>query len=53
MESKPRILAVDNETKSTMTRATKDGRQLTYEMNVLQQPMRARACGAGAKCRWP
>ncbi|GAB7366433.1 hypothetical protein MBLNU230_g8230t1 [Neophaeotheca triangularis] len=49
MESKPHILAVDNETKSTMMRSTKDGRQLTYEMNVLQQPMRARACGAGAK----
>ena len=33
-----------------MTRVTKDGRKLTYEMKVLQQPMRARACGSGAKC---
>ena len=33
-----------------MTRMTKDGRKLTYEMKVLQQPQRARACGSGAKC---
>ncbi|MCJ1357585.1 MAG: velvet protein [Icmadophila ericetorum] len=43
------IIAVNNETESVMTRVTKDGRKLTYEMKVLQQPKRARACGSGAK----
>ncbi|WPV11974.1 hypothetical protein CLAFUW4_03583 [Fulvia fulva] len=43
------LLPVDNETKSSATRTTNDGRTLTYEMQVLQQPMRARACGQGAK----
>lgn len=28
---------------------TKEGRQLTYELVVIQQPERARACGSGAK----
>ena len=45
------LMAVTNETESVMTRVTKEGRKLTYEMNVLQQPQRARACGSGAKCR--
>ncbi|MCJ1340316.1 velvet protein [Bachmanniomyces sp. S44760] len=40
---------VSNETDSSMTRTTKEGRKLTYEMRVLQQPQRARACGSGAK----
>ena len=44
------ILPVSNETKSSMGRVTKEGRQLTYEMEVIQQPERARACGSGAKC---
>ena len=43
-------ITVSNETKSSMTRVTKEGRQLTYEMEVIQQPERARACGSGAKC---
>ncbi|KAJ5554201.1 hypothetical protein N7513_004160 [Penicillium frequentans] len=30
-------------------RVTRDGRELTYQMVVMQQPERARACGAGAK----
>lgn len=34
-----------------MTRVTKEGKKLTYEMNVIQQPERARACGSGAKCK--
>ncbi|MCJ1479685.1 velvet protein [Lambiella insularis] len=46
------IIAVSNETESSMVRMTKDGRKLTYEMSVLQQPQRARACGSGAKCEW-
>lgn len=32
-----------------MNRTTKDGRDLTYEIKVIQQPERARACGSGAK----
>lgn len=43
-------IQVDNETQSSSTRVTTDGRTLTYEMRVLQQPLRARACGQGAKC---
>lgn len=45
------VLAVSNETKSSTSRVTKEGRHLTYEMEVIQQPERARACGSGAKCR--
>ena len=41
---------VPNELVSTMERQTKDGRTLLYQMEVIQQPERARACGAGAKC---
>jgi hypothetical protein len=44
------IMAVRNETKSTSTRITKEGRKLTYNLSVMQQPERARACGSGAKC---
>ncbi|KAI9803513.1 MAG: hypothetical protein M1825_001856 [Sarcosagium campestre] len=43
------VIPVHNETKSNMTRVTKDGRKLTYQLNVIQQPERARACGSGAK----
>lgn len=32
------------------TRTTRDGRRLHYELKVLQQPERARACGSGPKC---
>lgn len=38
-----------NETKNTAHRTTKDGRRIRYEMQVIQQPERARACGSGAK----
>ena len=44
------IMAVSNETKASTSRVTKEGRHLTYEMEVIQQPERARACGSGAKC---
>ncbi|MCJ1442589.1 MAG: velvet protein [Stictis urceolatum] len=43
------VIQVSNETKASFTRSTKDGRTLTYELQVLQQPQRARACGSGAK----
>ncbi|KAJ4369631.1 velum formation- protein [Neocucurbitaria cava] len=42
-------IAVSNETKSSSVRTTKDGRQIRYSMQVIQQPERARACGSGAK----
>ncbi|KAI9877772.1 MAG: velvet protein [Pleopsidium flavum] len=43
------IIAAANETKSKMVRMTKEGKKLSYELNVIQQPERARACGSGAK----
>ena len=42
-------IAVSNETEASAV-CFVNGRKLTYEMKVLQQPERARACGAGAKC---
>lgn len=50
--SGPGVKHVENETKSTSIRTTKDGRKLSYQLNVLQQPSRARACGSGAKCKF-
>jgi predicted component of type VI protein secretion system len=40
-----------NEDHSTTYRQTFDGRTLKYTLTVLQQPERARACGAGARCK--
>lgn len=34
-----------------LTRPTRDGRRIHYELKVLQQPERARACGSGPKCK--
>lgn len=45
------VIPAPNETKSKTVRMTKEGKKLTYELNVIQQPERARACGSGAKCR--
>jgi hypothetical protein len=42
-------IVVSNETKSQSIRTTKDGRQIRYNLQVIQQPERARACGSGAK----
>ena len=47
------IIPVANETKASSSRITKEGRKITYVMNVIQQPERARACGSGAKCELP
>jgi len=44
-------IAVANETKSSFRRTTRDGRNLLYKMEVIQQPEQARACGSGAKCK--
>ncbi len=40
-----------NETVSEFSRYTVDGRRLTYRLNVVQQPEKARACGSGPRCR--
>jgi hypothetical protein len=47
----PRLIPVENETKASARREMQDGKRLLYELTVLQQPQRARACGAGAKCK--
>lgn len=44
-------IPVANVTESSATRVTLEGKRLQYNLTVLQQPMRARACGAGAKCK--
>lgn len=36
----------------TMTRMTQDGRELTYRLEMCQQPRQARACGNGARCKY-
>ncbi|KAH6717734.1 velvet factor-domain-containing protein [Leptodontidium sp. MPI-SDFR-AT-0119] len=36
-------------TVATTTRVTKSGRTIRYDLTVIQQPERARACGSGAK----
>jgi hypothetical protein len=41
------------ESVSLMSRITKDGRKITYQLTVVQQPERARACGSGARCELP
>ncbi|KAL4915117.1 velvet factor-domain-containing protein [Aspergillus aurantiobrunneus] len=38
-----------NETDHSVSRITREGKKITYQLNVMQQPERARACGAGAK----
>ncbi|KAI8224757.1 Developmental and secondary metabolism regulator veA [Colletotrichum sp. SAR 10_96] len=38
-----------SETRSLVERCTRGGSYFFYEMNVLQQPERARACGSGSK----
>lgn len=43
------IIPVSNETNSSASRMTKEGKKITYRMQVIQQPERARACGSGAK----
>jgi hypothetical protein len=50
MEHKPSYPPVPNETYSFTTRITREGKNLKYELRVLQQPLRARACGSGQKC---
>ncbi|KGO72755.1 Velvet factor [Penicillium italicum] len=49
MANRPPILPPHNETEHSVSRITREGKQLTYKLSVMQQPERARACGAGAK----
>jgi hypothetical protein len=43
------IIPVSNETHASSSRITREGRKITYRAHVIQQPVRARACGSGAK----
>ncbi|KAJ5561839.1 hypothetical protein N7535_003698 [Penicillium sp. DV-2018c] len=49
MATRPPIMPPHNETEHSVSRITREGKQLTYKLSVMQQPERARACGAGAK----
>lgn len=49
MAARPTMMPPHNETEHTVSRITREGKQLTYKLSVMQQPERARACGAGAK----
>ncbi|KAJ5135660.1 uncharacterized protein N7515_004938 [Penicillium bovifimosum] len=49
MATRPPIMPPHNETEHSVSRITREGKQLTYKLCVMQQPERARACGAGAK----
>ena len=40
-----------NESRSEMRRCTLGGRKLKYLLDVIQEPARARACGAGPRCK--
>lgn len=51
MAARPTMMAPHNETESSTYRITREGKQITYKLSVMQQPERARACGAGAKCK--
>ncbi|KAF6821313.1 sexual development activator [Colletotrichum sojae] len=42
-----------SETTTLLDRPTRDGHQFFYDLTVLQQPERARACGSGSKYRRP
>lgn len=50
MAARPPIMPPPNETEHSVSRITREGKQITYKLSVMQQPERARACGAGAKC---
>ncbi|PYH48473.1 sexual development activator VeA [Aspergillus saccharolyticus JOP 1030-1] len=49
MATKPPLSPPVNETEHSVSRITREGKKLTYNLRVMQQPERARACGAGAK----
>lgn len=41
-----------NETTNQRSRQTVDRRRVTYRLEVVQQPEKARACGSGPRCRY-
>ncbi|PWY77429.1 sexual development activator VeA [Aspergillus heteromorphus CBS 117.55] len=49
MATRPPLSPPANQTEYSVSRITREGKKLTYKLNVMQQPERARACGAGAK----
>ena len=48
-----RMIAPENETRSSLTRQTISGVNLRYELSIIQRPERARACGSGPRCKPP
>lgn len=48
---RPGLMKPINETEHSFSRVTREGKTITYNLKVIQQPERARACGAGAKCK--
>jgi hypothetical protein len=46
------LMAPVNETEHSFSRVSREGKRITYTLKVIQQPERARACGAGAKCMY-
>lgn len=51
IDGKPFVMAaVAHESKSSYQRVTAEGRRLTYQLEVVQAPARARACGNGPRC---
>ncbi|OXV07753.1 hypothetical protein Egran_04483 [Elaphomyces granulatus] len=47
--TRQQLLPPPNETEHSFSRVTREGKKITYNLKVIQQPERARACGAGAK----
>lgn len=45
--------APENEAQSVIHRKTIDNRTLQYQLTIIQQPAKARACGAGPRCTYP
>lgn len=53
IDGKPFVMAtVAHESKSSFERVTSEGRRLTYHLEVVQAPARARACGNGPRCQF-
>ncbi|KAL2813669.1 velvet factor-domain-containing protein [Aspergillus granulosus] len=49
MAARAPLPAPINESTHSVSRITQEGKKITYQLTVMQQPERARACGAGAK----
>jgi len=49
MATKSSILHPLKETENSVSRITREGKNISYTLRVIQQPERARACGAGAR----